>query len=75
MTDSRIENFARILVDHSAQIKPGDRVAIEATTAAEPLIKALYATILEREASRTCWWSSPRWRKSSLNLQRMHSWR
>ncbi len=48
MIDSRIEKFARILVDHSAQIKPGDRVAIEATTAAEPLIKALYATILER---------------------------
>jgi aminopeptidase len=48
MTDNRVENFARILVDHSAQIKPGDRVAIEATTAAEPLIKALYATILER---------------------------
>ena len=47
MTDSRVENFARILVDHSAQIKPGDRVAIEATTAAEPW-SALYSTILER---------------------------
>jgi aminopeptidase len=48
MTDTRIEKFAQILVDHSTQIKPGDRVAIEATTAAEPLIKALFATILER---------------------------
>lgn len=48
MSDPRIDKFAQILVDHSAQIKPGDRVAIEATTAAEPLIKALYATILER---------------------------
>jgi aminopeptidase len=35
-------------VDHSAQIKLGDRVAIEATTAAEPLVRALYAVILER---------------------------
>lgn len=48
MPDIRIDCLARILVDHSAQIVPGDRVAIEATTAAEPLVRALYATILER---------------------------
>lgn len=48
MTDKRIQKFANILVDHSAQIVPGDRVLIEATTAAEPLISALYATILDR---------------------------
>lgn len=48
MPDIRIENLARILVDHSAQIVAGDRVAIEATTAAEPLVRALYTTILER---------------------------
>lgn len=47
MTDPRIEKLARILVDHSTQIQPGDRVAIEATTAAEPLVRALYAAILE----------------------------
>jgi aminopeptidase len=48
MADTRIEKFAHILVDYSAQIKPGDRVAIEATTAAEPLVRALYGLILER---------------------------
>jgi len=48
MPDARIEKLAQILVDHSAQIKPGDRVAIEATTAAEPLVQALFAAILER---------------------------
>src|SRR5512136_1086508 len=48
MTDARVEKLAQILVDHSAEIKPGDRVAIEATTAAEPLVRSLYATILER---------------------------
>ncbi len=46
--DPRNEKFAQILVDHSAQIIPGDRVLIEATTAAEPLIRALYAAILDR---------------------------
>ena len=46
--DPRIQKFAQILVDHSARIEPGDRVLIESTTAAEPLIKAVYATILDR---------------------------
>jgi aminopeptidase len=44
--DSRIENLAKILVCHSATITKGDRVAIEATTAAEPLVRALYREIL-----------------------------
>ena len=48
MADARVEKLAQILVDHSAEVKPGDRVAIEATTAADPLVRALCATILER---------------------------
>ncbi len=48
MADIRIEKLADILVDHSTRIQPGDRVAIEATTAATPLVSALYARILER---------------------------
>jgi len=53
LADPRVERLANILVDHSAQIKPGDRVAIEATTAAEPLVRALYAAILERGGLHT----------------------
>jgi aminopeptidase len=48
MTDARVEKLAQILVDYSAEIKPGDRVVIEATIAAEPLVRALYTAILER---------------------------
>ena len=48
MADARVEKLAQILVEHSAEIKPGDRVAIEATTAAQPLVRALCAAILER---------------------------
>ncbi len=44
--DPRIENLAKILVHHSASITDGDRVAIEASTAAEPLVRALYKEIL-----------------------------
>lgn len=48
MADIRIEKLANILVDHSTRIGPGDRVAIEATTAAEPLVRALSGLVLER---------------------------
>lgn len=48
MADTRVQKFAKVLVEHSARIIPGDRVLIEATTAAEPLIRELYIQILEK---------------------------
>jgi aminopeptidase len=48
VADSRIAKFAKILVEHSTRIVPGDRVLIEATTAAEPLVRELYIQILEK---------------------------
>lgn len=48
MSDSRVEKFAHILVDYSVNIQPGDRVMIEATTAAEPLVRSVYRRVLER---------------------------
>ena len=48
MADPRISKFADVLVQHSARVKPGDRVLIEATTAAEPLVRELYIKILEK---------------------------
>lgn len=48
LTDIRAHKFAQILVDYSTRVKPGDTVAITATTAAIPAVKALYELILER---------------------------
>lgn len=48
MTDSRVKNFAEILVNHSARIVKGDRVLLEGSTAAMPLIQELYKQILEK---------------------------
>jgi aminopeptidase len=48
LSDPRVAKFAKVLVEHSARIVPGDRVLIEGTTAAEPLIRELYAQILEK---------------------------
>jgi aminopeptidase len=48
VADSRVQKFAKVLVEHSARIVPGDRVLIEATTAAEPLVRELFIQILEK---------------------------
>ena len=48
MTDIRARKFAQILVDHSTKVGPGDRVGITATSAAEPVVKELFALILDR---------------------------
>lgn len=48
--DNRARKFAWILVDHSAKVKPGDRVAITSTPIAEPVLSALYEMVLERGA-------------------------
>jgi aminopeptidase len=47
MADHRVERFAKLLVEYSTRIQPGDRVLIEAETAAAPLVRALYEHILE----------------------------
>jgi aminopeptidase len=48
--DIRARKFAQILVDHSAQVKPGDRVAITSTPLSEPVLRELYGLVLERGA-------------------------
>jgi aminopeptidase len=47
VADPRVEKFAKILVEYCTRIKPGDRVLIEATTAAEPLVREVYLKVLE----------------------------
>lgn len=45
--DPRVERLARLLVEYSNEIRPGDRVLIEAEPAAEPLVRACFREILE----------------------------
>src|SRR5512133_1094469 len=40
--------MARVLVDYSTNIQPGDKVLIEATLLAEPLVREVYRRVLER---------------------------
>jgi aminopeptidase len=48
VSDMRVEKMARVLVDYSVNIQPGERVLIEASLLAEPLVRAAYRRVLER---------------------------
>ena len=47
MADSRIEKLAQLIVDYSVSVRKGDRVAISSSTLAEPLLKQIYARVLQ----------------------------
>src|SRR3972149_8729793 len=46
MADQRIEKLARTVVESSCAVRKGDRVVINGSTIAEPLIKEIYASVL-----------------------------
>lgn len=47
MADQRIEKLADVLVNYSVGVKKDDKVLIQGSTLAEPLIKAAYAQVLK----------------------------
>lgn len=46
--DPRLTKLARILVDHSLKVKPGERVAISSDFIGKPLVTELYRLLLKR---------------------------
>jgi len=48
VADILIQKYAKVLVEHSARVKPGDRILLEGTTTAEPILRELYIQILEK---------------------------
>lgn len=44
------QKFARLMVDYSTRVKPGERVAITSSTAALPFLKELYRIVVARGA-------------------------
>src|ERR687898_271167 len=51
MTDERVGKLARLLVDYSLEAGEGDQVLISGEVGAGPLIKALYARLLQAGAT------------------------
>ena len=47
MADIRAEKLADLLVNYSVAVKPGDKVVIQGETSGEPLIKAVFAKVLQ----------------------------
>jgi aminopeptidase len=47
MSDPRVEKLAELLVNYSVSVRKGDKVAIQAEATAAPLIKAVYAKVLQ----------------------------
>jgi aminopeptidase len=45
--DARIDRLARVLVEYSTEVKPGQLVLIEGPAAAAPLVRAVYARVLD----------------------------
>jgi aminopeptidase len=50
MPDPRITNLARVIVDFSVGVKPGDQVALRTHPAAAPLMQEVYRLALQRGA-------------------------
>lgn len=50
MLDPRVEKLADLLVNYSIAAQPGHKVAIQGSTLAEPLIRAVYAEVLKAGA-------------------------
>src|SRR3954462_15815994 len=46
MRDPRVDALAQILVRYSTRVKKGDVCSIASTTAAEPLVQAVYEEVL-----------------------------
>jgi aminopeptidase len=46
MTDIRLEKLAQLIVNYSVKVRSGDKVAIYASSIAEPLIKEVYKNVL-----------------------------
>jgi len=47
MADLRVEKLAQTIVEYSVGVRKGDRVVIQGSTAAEPLIKEIYSRVLQ----------------------------
>lgn len=51
MSDPRVEGLAKILVGYSTEVKEGETVSIEGSSAAEPLLLAVYEEVLKAGAN------------------------
>jgi aminopeptidase len=61
MPDPRVVKLARLLVEYSTRIRKGDRVALEAQPAADPLVRALFEKVLDAGGHPFVFYTPPWW--------------
>jgi len=54
MVDIRMQKLADLLVNYSIKVKPGDRVLIQGPTIAEPLLREIYAKVIQAGGHPFC---------------------
>jgi len=47
MKDPRVEKLAKVLVNYSVEVQPGDKVLVQGDVSASPLLKEVYASVLQ----------------------------
>lgn len=47
MADPRVEKLAQVLVDYSVAVRPGDKVLLQGSAEAGPLLQEIYARVLQ----------------------------
>ena len=70
--DPHIERFAALLVDYCLEVKARETIGVTGTTLAEPLMRALYAALLERGAFPVLRPTVPGLQKVFFELARDH---
>ena len=62
------ERWARVLVDYSTGVQPGDQVFIQGGVAAEPLLRAIYREVIRAGGKPTLMPEFPEWLGDFLEL-------
>lgn len=70
--DARIERFAALLVDYCLAVKPEETIGVMGTTLAEPLLRTLYAALIERGAFPVLRATLPGLQKTFFDLAQDH---
>ena len=66
MADPRVEKLAKLLVNYSTEVKPGDKVVLSGSLATRPLMIATYKEIVRAGGHPTVMWNDSTMREFML---------
>lgn len=66
MSDPRVQKLARLLVDYSVKVKPGDKVVIRGSVASLPLVTETYREVVRAGGHPLVMWQEPQFMEIML---------